>query len=88
MVYVYLLRSKKTGELYVGSTRNLKERFYQHNNGRGHSTRHGIPWEVIYYEAYGAESDAHKRESQLKRHAQAMTHLKRRLHHTLQKKSK
>jgi len=31
--YIYVLRSKKDGKLYVGKTKNLKERIKRHNNG-------------------------------------------------------
>ncbi|MBI4101145.1 GIY-YIG nuclease family protein, partial [Candidatus Microgenomates bacterium] len=33
MYYLYLLRSDSTGKFYIGSSPNLKQRFYQHNRG-------------------------------------------------------
>ena len=33
MCYVYILLSKKDGELYIGSTPDLKKRIEKHNNG-------------------------------------------------------
>ena len=36
-------------------------------------------WELLYYEAYKAESDTRRRERQLKHDAQALTTLKTRI---------
>ena len=58
MFYVYILKSKKDGLLYTGSTNNLKKRFLEHNAGKVTSSKSRIPFELIYYEAYKAESDA------------------------------
>ncbi|MBW3569104.1 GIY-YIG nuclease family protein [Candidatus Parcubacteria bacterium] len=33
MHYVYLLRSFKDEQFYIGSASDLKKRFYQHNQG-------------------------------------------------------
>ncbi len=78
MFYVYLLKSKKDGSLYVGYTSDLKRRFDEHNQKKNRSTKHKAPFQLIYYEAYGSRADAKERESQLKRHSGAMTHLKKR----------
>ncbi|MEO8065255.1 MAG: GIY-YIG nuclease family protein [Candidatus Doudnabacteria bacterium] len=58
MFYVYILKSKKDGQKYVGSTKDLKKRFKLHNEGRVFSTKSRIPFELIYYEAYKSEKDA------------------------------
>ena len=71
MYYVYVLREKRTKELYYGYTNNLKRRIAEHNKEQN--------WELIYYEAYKAEPDARCRERQLKRYAQALIALKARL---------
>jgi len=75
MYYVYLLRNKKTQELYYGYTGDLERRVAEHQaNGN---------WQVVYYEAYHAEEDARGRERSLKRYGQAKTHLKKRLRQSL-----
>ena len=51
MYYVYVLKSLKDGDLYTGSTNNLKRRFEEHNLGKEKSTRYRRPFELIYYEA-------------------------------------
>jgi putative endonuclease len=79
MFYVYVLRSKKDLNLYIGSTNNLRRRFEEHNSKKVESTRLRSPFEIIYYEAYKIESDARRREKNLKLGARALTQLKRRL---------
>ncbi|RLC36776.1 GIY-YIG nuclease family protein, partial [candidate division Kazan bacterium] len=52
MYYVYILKSEKDGKMYVGSTSNLKRRFYEHNSGKSPSTQNRQPLKLIFYEAY------------------------------------
>lgn len=53
MFYTYILKSKKNGRLYVGSTDDLKNRFIRHNKGFGGKyTANNRPFEILYYEAY------------------------------------
>ena len=79
MYYVYVLKSLKIKELYIGYTNNLKRRLMEHNNGDNISTKHKAPFKLVYYEAYHSPSDAKHRERQLKRHAQAYVALKQRI---------
>ncbi|HLA26193.1 MAG TPA: GIY-YIG nuclease family protein, partial [Patescibacteria group bacterium] len=53
-----MLQSKKNGEIYTGSTNDLRKRVSEHNNEKSKSTKRYAPWELIYYEAYKAEDDA------------------------------
>jgi putative endonuclease len=64
--YVYLLQSRKTKEWYIGSTKDLQKRILRHNAGKNHSTRHGIPWKIIYCEISLNRRDARAREKYLK----------------------
>ncbi len=66
MWYVYLLSSKNSGKWYIGSTKNLQKRILRHNSGKNKSTKHGIPWKVIYCEISLSEKDARAREKYLK----------------------
>jgi len=81
--WVYILRSKKDGNLYIGSTNNLRKRFAEHNSGKVFSTKSRIPFELIYYEAYKAEEDARRREKNLKLRSKAFTQLKKRIKNSL-----
>lgn len=83
MFYLYILKSIKNGELYIGSTNDLKRRFSEHNKGKSSSTKCKRPYELIYYEAYKAESDARRRESMLKFRGQARRQLLARIKDTL-----
>ena len=66
MYYVYILQSQKDGNLYVGSTSELKQRFAQHNKGGVISTKHRRPLILICYEAYQYKTEALIREKFLK----------------------
>lgn len=77
MFYIYILQNKD-GDLYKGYTSDLKKRLKEHNRGLNLSTKKGLPWKVIYYEACLVESDARRRERYLKTTQGAML-LKRRL---------
>lgn len=79
MHYVYVLKSKKTNRLYIGQTNDLRRRFHEHNHGGSKYTKHGIPWELIYYEAYRSKSDALVREKTLKQYKSAYAYLKKRI---------
>lgn len=79
MYYLYLLYSQKNKEFYVGTTPDLKRRFYFHNNGRNAATKFGAPWQLVYYEAYPTKGDALRREYRLKRYGQALRQLKARI---------
>ncbi|MEI7689721.1 MAG: GIY-YIG nuclease family protein [Candidatus Saccharibacteria bacterium] len=66
MQYVYILKSNKDNELYVGCTKDMKKRIALHNSGQVESTRTRRPLEVIHYEAFSASEDAFAREKWLK----------------------
>ena len=66
MYYVYVLKSKKTNNLYTGFTNNLRERFNQHNSNLSTYTKGRGPFELIYYEACKDKFDAMAREKYLK----------------------
>ncbi len=80
---MYILKSKKNGELYVGSTNNLRARFIKHNKGEVTSTQSKRPYILVYYEAYTAEGDARRREKMIKLRGQARNQLILRLKDTL-----
>ena len=83
MFYVYIIKSKKDGNLYTGSTNDLKRRFFEHNKGLCKSTKTRIPFQLVYYEAYVSEKDARGREHNLKLRANALSQLKRRIKNSL-----
>jgi len=66
MFYVYVLQSRKDSALYTGFTKDLKQRFEQHNKGIIASTKERRPLDLIYYEACLNQNDATRREKYLK----------------------
>ena len=66
MYQVYILESLKHGGYYVGSCKDLRIRFTEHNRGRVRSTVFGKPWKVVYTETFDTLAEARKRERQVK----------------------
>jgi len=66
MYYMYILRSLKDGELYVGSAADVHRRLWRHNAGLVRSTRHRRPLALVYVEAHASRSEAMRRERHLK----------------------
>ncbi len=64
--YIYVLRSDKDNNFYVGYTKNLKSRFEQHSKGQVSSTKERRPLKIIYSEACLSKKDATHREKYLK----------------------
>jgi len=73
MFYMYILKSEKDSELYLGSTNDLRKRIYEHNSGKVQSTKPRRPFNLVYCEAYASEVDARVRESRLKKRGNART---------------
>jgi putative endonuclease len=66
MQYVYILKSLKDCDLYVGCTNDIKQRIELHNMGKVKSTKNRRPLELIHYEAFTNQHDAYCREQWLK----------------------
>jgi putative endonuclease len=66
MNYVYVIRSKRTGMIYVGRTSNLKRRIIEHFKGRVKSTKKMIPLSLIFYEAFLDKAGSVRREKYFK----------------------
>ena len=66
MWHIYILQCVD-GSLYTGASNNLEKRFLDHKNGKGgHYTRSHKPVKLIYKEQFDTQSEALKRESQIK----------------------
>jgi len=63
---VYVLRSRKDGDLYVGYTTDLAQRLDQHSHGENRSTAPRRPLNLIFCEFYLSADDAQRREGYLK----------------------
>ncbi len=62
MYYVYILKSLKDNNKYIGSTNNLQRRIREHNAGKVLSTKNRRPLILIYKEKYDNESEARGKE--------------------------
>ncbi len=68
MIYTYILLSEKDGRFYVGFSKDLKQRFEQHQKGRIESTKNRRPLKLIYYDVCLNQEDATRREKYFKTH--------------------
>lgn len=64
--FLYVLRSKKDGMLYIGCAKDWVKRLKLHNNGKVKATRNRKPFEIIYFEAFIDRLDAYQREKYFK----------------------
>ncbi len=67
--FVYILSNKKKGVLYIGETKNLKKRIYQHKNKvhrNAFTARYNLD-KLIYFEEWKTKEDAVLREKQMKK---------------------
>lgn len=64
--YTYLIQSLRTSKWYIGHTKDLRNRFNQHQNNKSNYTKGRGPFKLIYYEACINEFDAKAREKYLK----------------------
>ena len=62
MYYVYILKSLKDNNKYIGSTNNLQRRIKEHNDGKVLSTKNRRPLILIYKEKYDNETEARRKE--------------------------
>ena len=65
--HVYILFSLKLNKFYVGSTTDLQRRLAEHNRGKEKFTKTGMPWQLVYCEAFEQLTDARKRELEIKK---------------------
>jgi putative endonuclease len=66
--YVYLLASQRNGTLYLGVTRDLVRRVYQHRTKAtpGFSSRYGVQ-RLVWFETYDDPTNAISREKDIKK---------------------
>ena len=77
--YVYVLKSIRYAKVYIGYTRDLRKRLFQHNAGESSFTNRFKPWKLVYYEAFLNLNAARTRESSLKHNGNPMRELKKRI---------
>jgi putative endonuclease len=67
LYYLYIARCKD-GSLYIGSSKDPKNRIKKHNQGKGAYwiKQHGIA-KIVYLEKYNTYLEAYRRELQIKK---------------------
>jgi len=60
--YIYILKSLKDGKLYIGKTKDLKNRLKRHQKGYVKATENRLPIKLVYYEAYQNKSKCDQQE--------------------------
>ncbi|WP_299889430.1 GIY-YIG nuclease family protein [uncultured Lacinutrix sp.] len=66
---VYIITNKKDGVLYIGETKDLKRRIYQHKN-KVHPTTFSARYnldKLIYFEEFETKKEARLKERQMKK---------------------
>lgn len=64
--YLYAIKSKTNGRIYIGQTQNLKARLQKHNYGKVISTKRDRPWMLYAYEIFDNRSSAMWKEKEIK----------------------
>lgn len=67
--YVYILASKRNGTLYVGVTRDLSRRLFEHQHEltRGFTSRYGVKT-LVWFEEHDLLTAAIQREKNIKKY--------------------
>lgn len=68
MFYVYIIKGKKSGKFYIGSTQDVEERLRQHAIGNTRSLKDKGPFVLVHKEDFQTRTEARKRENQIKRY--------------------
>ena len=69
--YMYILECGD-GSFYTGSTKDLRLRMEQHNNGEGAEyTKNNLPVKLVYYETFDRIDSAFNREKQIQKWSRA-----------------
>lgn len=67
MYYIYILKSLKDGNIYVGRTNNFDRRFREHNNGKVPSTKSRRPFVLLEKIVTESEKDSVRLELEYKK---------------------
>jgi predicted GIY-YIG superfamily endonuclease len=69
--WFYILRLK-SGNLYIGASTNLEQRYHDHMSGKAcRTTKIDPPHKLVYSESFQTFAEARKREAQIKRWTRA-----------------
>ena len=66
MFKIYIIYSASLDRYYVGSTGNIEDRMFRHNNSGSKSTKSASDWVLVYSEDFETRSEAVQRELEIK----------------------
>jgi len=66
MYTLYILKSLKDNNLYVGCTANIKQRLFRHRTGQVTATKSRRPLKLVYTEDFDNKAEAFQKERYLK----------------------
>jgi len=66
MWFVYILKSKVSEFIYIGSTNDPERRLQEHNDLKSQSTKSFAPFEIVAYVAVNSEFKARELEKYFK----------------------
>lgn len=64
--FVYILYSPLVDRYFVGKTSNLEKSLRRHNTGKNKHTKTGLPWKLMYKEAFESADAAREKEVEIK----------------------
>ena len=67
MYYVYILKSSKDNNLYIGKTNNISRRLLEHNSGQTQSLRNRLPMTLLEVTECKDEKEARILEKEYKK---------------------
>ena len=76
--FVYMIACKNKSKLitYVGYTKNLRNRLFLHNSGKGAKFTRGRKWRLIYKEKFLTKKEAISREYYIKKNRKLRNSIK------------
>ncbi len=66
MVKLYVIKSEKNGDLYVGICLDLNRRLDEHEKGKNRYTKGLRPWKLLHFETFSTWESARRQEKYYK----------------------
>jgi len=66
MYHTYAIKSINRNYVYVGITKELRDRINRHSKGQNHTTKPYTPFRLVYVKSFKTRMEARKHEKYLK----------------------
>lgn len=67
MWHAYVIKSRKDGSFFIGTTNRLERKLYEHNAGLNLYTHDNRPFKLVYKKGFENRQEAIREELKLKR---------------------